>query len=149
MEAKYTLDLLTQAAVVIDRKGRVCFSNEAAAQLWGRDAERLKQLRTADLFPADPEVLRHVEQVSATGKTIRRPGLCPQSRPLAERVLDVIASPVLDNSGNTTQVLLCLLDTTHHHAAQAREVEERIMDQLVDSLQLPITRNQFAGQPVQ
>jgi len=130
MEAKYTLDLLTQAAVVIDGEGRVCFSNEAAAQLWGWDTERLHQLRVADLFPDDPEVQRHVEQVFATGKTIRRPGLRSESRPLAGRVLDVIVSPVLDDSGNTMQALLCLLDTTHHHAAQAREAEERIMEQL-------------------
>jgi two-component system nitrogen regulation sensor histidine kinase GlnL len=130
MEAKFTLDLLTQATVVLDHEGGVCFSNEAAAQLWVLNAERLQQLHAEDLFPDDPEVLRHVEQVFSTGKTIRRPGLHPQSRLLAERVLDVIASPVLDDSGGVTQVLLCLLDTTHHHAAQAREVEERIMEQL-------------------
>ena len=130
MDSRFTLDLLTQASVVIDCGGGVCFSNEAAAQLWVQDAERLQQLRAADLFPDDPEVLRHVEQVFATGKAIRRPGLRPQSRPLEGAVLDVIASPVLDDSGNVTHVLLCLLDTTHHHQAQAREAEERIMEQL-------------------
>lgn len=130
MKAGFTLDLLTQAAVVIDHEGGVCFSNEAAAQLWVLDVERLQQLRAEDLFPDDPEVLQHVEQVFTTGKSIRRPGLPPQSQPLAKRVLDVIASPVLNDSGGVTHVLLCLLDTTHHHAAQAREVEERIMEQL-------------------
>jgi len=119
-------DHLPQAVIVFDQKEEVVYCNDAAAQFWQRDSQRLLGKQSRELFHADVMIQEKIRGVLNSGNVFRMGGYVLKTPPLQERGAEIVIAPVRNKTGKVKQAVITLLESTTLQETQAREQEEQL-----------------------
>lgn len=127
-DLRRVLDAVLDGVVVLDRGGRVVQVNDEAARVLGSSAEGLAGVAVEEVLGEEHALARLARAALGSGRAAVESEVAVEQRFAPASVVDVAASPLVDEAGRVDGAVLVLRDRTIQSALQEMVAERERLE---------------------